>query len=287
MKDTAAVERWWAENPMTYATSHGATDYDEGAPVELGTPEFFAQVDRRFYEWNRPLHGVRPFERLFRYDAYGPTDRVLEVGCGMGTMAMNWARAGVRMTAVDLNATAVEQTTRRFALAGLEGDIRPADARALPFDDDTFSYVYSWGVLHHSPKIERSIAELMRVLKPGGGFGIMVYNRRSLLHLYLTEYVEGFLHYERRFLDGLGLASRYGDAAREEGNPHTWPMTKRELHHALAPFSRDVAVRILGTDVDFVLDSIVPRLGSSLPAALKKPWARRFGWSLWASGRKA
>jgi SAM-dependent methyltransferase len=287
VSDAASVERWWAENPMTYAARHGSTDYVTGSAVELGTPEFFAEVDRRFYAWNAPLHDERPFDRLFPYDAYGADDRVLEVGCGMGTLAMYWARAGVRMTAVDLNATAAEQTRRRFALAGLEGDIRQADARALPFDDGTFSFVYSWGVLHHSPEFDRSVAELMRVLKPGGGFGIMVYNRRSLLHLYLTEYVEGFLHYERRFLNGLGLASRYGDAAREEGNPHTWPMTKRELRALLLPHSSELAVRVLGTDIDFVLDSIVPRLGSSLPAALKKPWARRFGWSLWAHGRKA
>jgi ubiquinone/menaquinone biosynthesis C-methylase UbiE len=78
-------------------------------------------------------------------------------------------------------------------------------------------------VLHHSPDIARSLAELMRVLRPGGGFGLMVYHRRSLLHWYMTEYVEGVLHMERRFLDAVALASRNGDAAREEGNPHRTP----------------------------------------------------------------
>jgi hypothetical protein len=112
----------------------------------------------------------------------------------------------------------------------------------------------------------------------------MVYHRRSLLQWYVTEYIEGFLHRENAFLDPLGLASRYGDAAREEGNPHTWPMTKAELAGILGRSSDDVAVRVLGTDVDGVLDQAMPGLGRVVPAFFKKPWARRFGWSLWAHG---
>jgi SAM-dependent methyltransferase len=271
---------------MTYGAAHGDTTYRDGVETNLGTPEFFAAVDAQFYEWNLPLHGARPFERIFPYDRYAKGEPVLEVGCGMGTMASNWARSGVAITAVDLNDVAVEQTRRRFKLEGLQGDFVQADAQHLPFNDATFRYAYSWGVLHHSPDIERSIEELMRVLRPGGGFGIMVYHRHSLLHLYLTEYIEGFLHRERRFLDPLALASRYGDAAREEGNPYTWPMTKTELRRLLAPYSGDVHIRVLGTDIDFVLDSIFPRLSAAVPTALKKPWARRFGWSLWAAGHR-
>lgn len=286
MSDLRTIEQWWADNPMTYGATHGKAEYAGSTSVTLGTPEFFDRVDREFYGWNAPLHGRRPFERLFPYDDYGPEDHVLEVGCGMGTMAMNWARAGVRMTAVDLNEVAVEQTRRRFELFDLGGAIFQTDARKLPFEDASFAYAYSWGVLHHSPDVEGSLAEMLRVIRPGGGFGVMVYHRRSLLHWYMTEYVEGFLHYERRFLDSLQLASRYGDAAREEGNPHTWPMTKRELLDALRPFSDDARVRVLGTDVDFVLNTMVPGLPRLMPAALKKPWARRFGWSLWAFGHR-
>ncbi len=286
MSDVRSVEEWWAAHPMTYGAVHGQAVFDE-TEFELGSPAFFAAADRGLFEWNAPLHGARPFERIFPYDEYGRGDRVLEVGCGLGALAALWARAGVRVTAVDLNEVAVEQTARRLQLEGLEGEVLRADARRLPFEDASFSYVYSWGVLHHSPQIEASLAELMRVLRPGGGFGVMVYHRRSLLHWYATEYVEGFLHYERRFLDALGLASRYGDAAREEGNPHTWPLTKRELVHALRPFSDDVRVRVLGTDVDGVLDAVFLDLSRVVPRALKKPWARRFGWSLWASGHRS
>ncbi len=273
------VQRWWAEHPMTYGDMHGH------AQDELGSPAFFAQVDARFLEWNRPLHGRRPFERIFPYDTYRGA-RVLEVGCGMGTMASMWAREGANVTAVDLNSTAVEQTCRRFELLGLTGDIRQADGRELPFGDGEFDYVWSWGVLHHSPQLGRSLTELSRVMRRGAGFGLMVYHRHSLLHAYMTRYVEGFLHRERRFLTEVELASRYGDAAREEGNPYTWPVTRRELRTMLEAAGITNEIRVLGTDLDSVLRLMLPGLGDVLPAAVKKPWARRLGWSLWAHGHR-
>lgn len=276
---TTDVQRWWAEHPMTYGDVHGE------AREELGTPDFFADVDTTFLDWNRPLHDTRPFGRLFPYDDYRGA-RVLEVGCGMGTMASLWAREGAQVTAVDLNPTAVAQTRRRFDLLGLDGDIRQADGRELPFDDGHFDYVWSWGVLHHSPDLPRSLRELLRVVRHGGGYGVMVYHRHSFLHGYMTRYVEGFLHDELRFLGELELASRYGDAARAEGNPHTWPVTRRELRAMLEVAGAEVDIRVLGTDLDSVLRLMLPGLGDLLPPALKKPWARRFGWSLWAHGHR-
>jgi SAM-dependent methyltransferase len=280
------VRGWWADNPMTYAETHGRTEYEEGAGFELGTREFFDRVDAQFYDWNRPLHDERPFGRLFPYDDYRGSP-VLEVGCGLGTMAMNWARAGAHVTAVDLNPTAVAQTRRRLELHGLEGQVAEGDGRSLPFPDASFDYVWSWGVLHHSPDLDSSLRELVRVLRPGGRLGVMLYNRRSLLYWYTIAYLEGVVHREREFLSPLGLASRYSDAGREEGNPHTWPVTRAEGEASLrAAGATGVSTRILGTDLEGVLDTVFPQLGSALPSWAVKPWARRFGWSLWFSGRK-
>jgi len=270
---------------MTYGSEHGRTVYDDAA-YQMGSKEFFDRLDREFYSWNRPLHDTRPFDRLFPYGDYRDGKKVLEIGCGLGTLAMNWARNGAGITAVDLNPTSIAQTRKRFELMGLNGVIEPMDARKLAFADGSFDYVYSWGVLHHSPNLEQSLDEMMRVLKPGGGFGVMVYNRRSLLHWYKTLWIEGFLHYESRFLDPLQLASRYGDGARAEGNPHTWPVTKSELRKMLGAHSGDLHIKTLGTDLDTVFHSLLPGLGLVLPGWAKKPWARHFGWSLWAHGHK-
>src|SRR5215217_2256793 len=204
VSDVSQVRDWWAENPMTYGETHGEAAYRD-ASYDPSTREFFDRVDAEFHSWNKPLHGATPFDRLFPFDEFGVSPRVLEVGCGMGTMAMHWAQHGARMTAVDLNPVAIERTRRRFELHGLSGDIQPADGRSLQFEDDAFDYAYSWGVLHHSPDIEKSLREL----RPGGGFGLMVYHRRSFLQWYVIEYLEGLLHYEDRFLSPLELASRY------------------------------------------------------------------------------
>jgi ubiquinone/menaquinone biosynthesis C-methylase UbiE len=177
-------------------------------------------------------------------------------------------------------------TRRRFALRSLTGDIQLADARTLPFADASFDYCYSWGVLHHSSDLPRSIAELMRVLKPGGGFGIMLYNRRSILYRYQIEYVQGFMHYENQFLGALELASRYGDGDAAEGNPHTWPITDDEARELMRPHSRNVAVRRLGTELDQIFRQMMPFVGRVVPRLVRKSWARRFGWSLWIMGHK-
>ncbi|HLG71795.1 MAG TPA: class I SAM-dependent methyltransferase [Chloroflexota bacterium] len=251
----------------------------------MGSREFFEQADSVFYRWNAALHTPEaPFGRIYDYEQYRGKS-VLEIGCGMGCMAMNWAQRGAHIIAADLNPLAVEQTRRRFRLFGLRGEVLEADARRLPFADEAFSFVYSWGVLHHSPRIEDSIAECRRVLKRGGRLGIMLYNRRSLLYRYLVEHVEGRLNMERAFLTPLELASRYTDGHRHEGNPHTWPVTTREARALLSAFE-DVHVRVLGSDVRDVLNTMCPLLGDLLPRRGLEALARRWGWSLWITAAR-
>jgi SAM-dependent methyltransferase len=275
---------------MTYGDEHGNTHYREGDAmrlVSLGTRDFFENADATFYRWNEPLHGAAgPFANLFAYEAFRGK-KVLEVGCGMGCMAMNWARQGGQITAVDLNPVSVAQTRRRFELFDLPGDIREADAENLPFPDAAFDFAYSWGVLHHTPGTARAIAELHRVLKPGGRVGVMLYNRNSLLFQFLVRWQEAFVNLEGLWLDHLQLASRYADGERREGNPHTWPVTAHEIREELFRQFDEVHVRVLGTDVPNVLNVWAPELGSRhtsrrVIAAL----ARRWGWSLWTTATK-
>jgi SAM-dependent methyltransferase len=278
------VKGWWADNPMTYGERHGQVSYGDAA-YEMGTPEFFGRLDDEFSRWNAPLHDSRRFGRIFPYDDY-VGQPVLEVGCGLGTMAGLWAANGADVTAVDLNPVAVEQTSARFRLDGVPARVTQASGGALPFPDATFAYAYSWGVLHHSPDLEGSLTELLRTIRSGGRFGIMLYHRRSIAHGYMTSFVEGWLHRERRFLSPLELASRYGDGAEHEGNPHTWPVTKDEVRAALEPGADDLELTLLGTELDNVFQLLLPGLGLVLPTAAKKPWARRLGWSLWITGRR-
>ncbi len=285
-----AIRDWWAQHPMTYGDEHGSSTYraETGAKValSLGDRAFFEQVDKVFYSWNTPLHTSEGyFGKIFDYKHY-VGKQVLEVGCGMGTMAMNWAQHGAIVTAVDLNPVAVEQTRQRFELLNLTGDIRQADGEALPFPDNSFDYAYSWGVLHHTPNTKRAVDELRRILKDGGRCGVMLYHRRSFLYAYLIRYCEGFLHLENTFLTPLQLASRYSDGGREEGNPYTWPVTKMEVRDVLFDRFQDVKVKVLGTDLDHIFSLLIPGLGRFLPRFIRKAYARRWGWSLWITGEK-
>ena len=288
--DAAAIAAYWSKQPQSYAEEHGGTTFRtaDGSmlTVERRSPEYFREADRILFEWGEPCHNeAGPFGRLFPYARYRGR-RVLEVGCGQGGMAALWAERGAQITAVDLNPDAIAATRERFSQRGLTGEIRQVDARSLPFEDGTFEYAYSWGVLHHSPDLARSVKELMRVLRPGGEFGIMLYNRHSILYWYHVLFLEGLLHAERRFLSPLQLASRYGDGDRQEGNPHTWPVTIGEMRELFGPYSSRLDIRVNGTDVDPILKLMMPGVEKLVPRIVRKAWARRWGWSVWIAGQR-
>jgi ubiquinone/menaquinone biosynthesis C-methylase UbiE len=107
--------------------------------------------------------------------------KTLEVGVGLGSDHMLLAQAGAILTGVDLTHRAIEHTKRRFELLGLKSNLIIADAENLPFSDNEFDAIYSWGVLHHSPNTQKAIDEVYRVLKPGGFAKIMIYHKFSLV----------------------------------------------------------------------------------------------------------
>jgi SAM-dependent methyltransferase len=280
------ISDWWADRPMTYGVVHGApvyrTEKGDLLEVEFGSREFFEQLDKTVYKNYREFATTEGFlGALFPYERYRGK-KVLEIGCGMGTMLMNWALHGAEVSAVDLNPVAIAQSRRRFEVFGLSGIIQQMDANVLQFDDASFDYVYSWGVLHHSPDLAQSLSELLRVLRPNGEYGIMLYNRASIYSWYLMRYLEGFLHGESRFLDPLGLASRYTDGDKEEGNPHTWPVTKREMKAILSPQSSSMKAYAIGP-VEYAFP---PKVASFLPRRLLQSWVKRWGWGLFLTGVK-
>ena len=201
-------------------------------------------------------------------------------------MSMLWAQNNAKITAIDLNLQSVKLTRKRFKNNKLKGVISLGDANKLKFKDNSFDYVYSWGVLHHSPNFKKSVSELLRVTKKGGEFGIMVYNRNSILFNYMIKYREGFLHLENKFNSQISLASKFTDGAKEGGNPYTWPLTCSELKKLLTPFSNKLKIKILGTDLDASLPQLIPFLGKFFPLFIKKSLAKRFGWSIWITGEK-
>ena len=112
-----------------------------------------------------------------------PDGKCLEIGCGMGTDALQMARRGLSVTAIDITEEGINLAKKRFDLYNCSADLRIADAENLPFDDVSFDCVYSFGVLHHTPDTQKAIHEVYRVLKPGGSAYIMLYNKVSLNYI--------------------------------------------------------------------------------------------------------
>lgn len=107
--------------------------------------------------------------------------KTLEIGVGLGSDHMLLAQSGAILTGIDLTERAIGHTKRRFELLGLDSDLLRADAENLPFEDDTFDMIYSWGVIHHSPNTPQVVDEMHRVLKDRGICKIMIYHKMSLV----------------------------------------------------------------------------------------------------------
>ena len=126
-------------------------------------------------------YALEPYIPTFARFEDGRDKDVLEIGVGMGSDHLRWASARPRsLSGIDLTRRAVEFTRARLALANHTTDVRVADAEQLPFADDSFDLVYSWGVLHHTPNTAAAIREVRRVLRPGGVARIMIYHKYSM-----------------------------------------------------------------------------------------------------------
>jgi SAM-dependent methyltransferase len=110
---------------------------------------------------------------------------VLEIGLGYGTLGQVLALTGARYVGVDVAREPVELLQRRIAGLGDRVSARSirGSALSLPFEDESFDYVYSIGCLHHTGNLSRAVEEVHRVLRPQGTAIVMVYNGRSIRHL--------------------------------------------------------------------------------------------------------
>jgi ubiquinone/menaquinone biosynthesis C-methylase UbiE len=215
------------------------------ADAEPGSREFFDQVEAERYR-------IEPFIPSFAEFERWRGTRVLEIGVGLGTDFVQFARAGAHVTGIDLTDAATALVRRRLELERLEGTVCTADAENLPFGDDSFDLVYSWGVLHHTPDTELALAEVRRVLAPGGEARIMLYSRRSWFALGVWG--------KTALLRGRPWLSFTDVLASHVESPGTKAYTQAELDELFQPFA-DVHYRRFLTSYDRRVAGPLTRIG--------------------------
>lgn len=159
-----AVREYWDRRPCNIR--HGT--------AAIGTREYFDQVEARKYRVEPHIPAFTEFEKW-------RGRKVLEIGCGIGTAAVSFARAGADYTAVELSPASLALAEKRFQVYGLRGRFLLGNAEELPafLPVETFDLVYSFGVIHHAPHPERIVREVRRYLGPDSEFRLMLYAAHS------------------------------------------------------------------------------------------------------------
>ncbi|MDG2272020.1 MAG: class I SAM-dependent methyltransferase, partial [Halioglobus sp.] len=189
----------------------------------------------------------------------------------------------------DIAPMSVNVTQRRIGLKGLSARVIEADAEELPFPDDSFDFIWSWGVIHHSPDTKQCAREISRVLKPDGHLGIMLYHRNSLYNWINVILRYGILRGKLLSMSIQELHDRYTDGKALNGAPLSKYYTAREIRESLFP------------DFDFTLQTSFEQKHAisflapmskrrsferAIPDALYTRLWSRLGFLLYSEGRK-
>lgn len=203
------VKNFWDARPCNIRHS----------PAKVGTKEYFDQVEWRKYFVEPHIPKFAQFERW-------RGKKVLEIGCGIGTDTINFARAGAQVVAVDLSTESLKIARKRAEVFGLEDKIKFYEANAEELSNyvppEPFDLVYSFGVIHHSPNPERIIEQIrLHYVKSGSILKIMVYHRYSWKVFWMLLQEKG------KFWKLDEIIAKHSEA--QTGSPVTYTYTKRTV----------------------------------------------------------
>jgi SAM-dependent methyltransferase len=246
-----------------------------GRELEPDTREFFDAIEHHRYSDYAPWMPVEMgFDRF-------PGKRLLEVGCGMGTDLLQFARGGAHCTGLDLTPRSIGITRQRFALYGEGGDFLISDCERLPFRNESFDVVYSNGVLHHTPDTAGAIREIHRVLRPTGIAKVMLYHRHSLYYWVKIILHLGVLKGALFRGESPGqIMSRHVEYSEHGGRPLVKVYSAGEARKLFDVF-RAVHIR-----VDQLTRNELPAPFKGMPERAFRLLRRIAGWNLIITGEK-
>jgi len=242
---------------------------------EFGTREFFDTVEKHRYTEYAPW-----MPRLMGFDKFHDA-RLLEIGCGMGTDLLQFARGGARCTGIDLTPRSIEITRHRFRLYDADGAFMISDGEHLPFRDESFDVVYSNGVLHHTPDTAGAIREVHRVLRPGGTAKVMLYHRNSLNYWFDIVLRRGVLRAD--FLRGRSVAeimSRVVEFSSHDARPLVKVYSRKEARELFSMF-KDVRV-----DVEQLTRAELRFVSPVVSEAMFDKLRKKIGWNVIVTAKK-
>ena len=260
------VRDYWDERPCNIRHS----------TQPLGSRAYFDEVEARKYF-------VEPHIPTFADFPRWRGKRVLEVGCGIGTDTISFARNGARVTSVDLSEKSLEIAQQRVKVYGLGDQVKFFCANAEELQNfvpvESYDLIYSFGVIHHTPRPERILQQLRKYAKPGTTLKIMVYHRWSykVAWILATEGKGAFWKLDQ-------LVAKNSEA--QTGCPVTYSYTRREGRNLLE--RHGFVVREVSVDHIFpyrIKDYVQYRYVKNfsfrwMPQPLFRALERRFGWHL-------
>ena len=154
------VRTYWDDRPCNVRHSE----------KEVGTQEYFDEVERKRYTAEPHIPSFAGFS-----DTNGK--KVLEVGCGMATEGINFARAGSTYTGTDLSIESLDLAKKRFKVYNKKGNFYLGNSEELSsfVPVETYDLIYSFGVIHHSPHPEKIISEIKKYMNKDSTLKIMLY----------------------------------------------------------------------------------------------------------------
>jgi 2-polyprenyl-3-methyl-5-hydroxy-6-metoxy-1,4-benzoquinol methylase len=260
------VRSYWDRRPCNIRHS----------PKPVGTREYFDEVEARKYFVEPHIPRFAQFERW-------RGKKVLEIGCGIGTDTVSFARTGASVTAVDLSPQSLELARKRVEVYGLQDQVRFYSGSAEELSSfvpvETYDLIYSFGVIHHTPHPERVMDQLRHYARPGTTIKLMVYYRRSWKVFWiLMGYGKG------QFWRLKQLVAEHSEA--QTGCPVTYTYTREEGRQLI----ESSGFRATDIFVDHIFPYRIPQY-VKYEYVKDRPWSwtpdsayhwmeRHFGWHL-------
>ncbi len=196
-----------------------------------GSKEFFNEIADFRYKIECPW--LKP---TFKFEQY-KDKKVLEVGVGDGIDHLELAKAGAILTGIDITPKSIELTKKNLELHGYKSNLLIADAENLPFEDDSFDVIYSFGVLHHTPDTQKAVKEIYRVLKPQGKAVVSLYHKNSLffwLFVFLYDFILKGKFFKMTLKDRISAIEKGG----EETKPLVKLFSRKQVKYLFRKFKR-------------------------------------------------